>query len=661
MGKSCHGATSLPSNSKGKTGKAGAKRIFLVGSPNVGKSVLFNALTGTYAVVSNYPGTTVEVSRGKFSFQELSAEVIDTPGMYSLHPITEEERVARDILLQDEGPIIHVVDAKNLPRMLPMTLELSQLGRPLVLVCNLMDEASRLGVRVDTAALQEELGIPVIAMIATRGEGLLDLKKLLAEGVPLARPPVLKWPAPIRQAVQELKRSMKERGSEFWALRHLEGDELAARIAPAPESVVRNGLNLIGGQAGRERLPRRLSEVYRSASRAHLKKAFSDPGAREGALQEKIDRILINPWSGFPILGLVLFLGLYELVGVFGAQTLVNLLENDFFLKFVNPLIERFFGWLVPWEWLRSLFVGQYGMLTLGLRYAVAIVLPIVFMFFLVFSVLEDSGYLPRLAMMLNRIFRKIGLNGRAVIPLILGFGCDTMATMVTRTLETKRERLIATFLLALAIPCSAQLGLIMALLAGHPAAMVLWVLIVTGVFLAAGSLLAKLMPGEKPFFFMELPPLRVPSPKNVLSKTVNRMGWYLFEVVPLFMLASALIWVGQITGLFPKLIKMMEPVVKGIGLPPQTAVAFLFGFFRRDYGAAGLFELQKTGLLNGTQLLVAAVTLTLFLPCIAQFLMMKKERGWATTLTMSAVILLMAFGIGWTLNTILVSLGVTL
>jgi len=262
--------------------------------------------------------------------------------------------------------------------------------------------------------------------------------------------------------------------------------------------------------------------------------------------------------------------------------------------------------------WLRELVGGEYGILTLGVRYAVAIVLPIVGTYFLAFSAIEDSGYLPRLAMLIDRVFKKIGLNGRAVIPMVLGFGCDTMATIVTRTLETRRERIISTLLLSLAIPCSAQLGVMLALLGPHPELAAVWVLVVLGVFLLVGYLAARLMPGERPTFYMELPPLRLPTLRNVLVKTYTRMEWYLREVIPLFIVASVLIWLGKVSGLFDLALAGLRPVMGYLGLPQEAAVAFLFGFFRRDYGAAGLYDLRQA--LTPGQLLVAITTMTLFI-----------------------------------------------
>src|SRR5210317_2126203 len=215
----------------------------------------------------------------------------------------------------------------------------------------------------------------------------------------------------------------------------------------------------------------------------------------------------MNPWTGVPLLLIVLYLGLYQFVGGFGAGTVVDFLEGTIFEEFLNPWVIDLCNKYIPWYWLNELIVGEYGLFTLGVRYAVAIILPIVGTFFIAFAVIEDSGYFPRLAMLVDRVFKKIGLNGRAVIPMVLGFGCDTMATMVTRTLESVRERVIATVLLALDIPCRAQLGVIMALLSDVPGALAVWVVCIILVFLLIGLLAARLMPGEEPMFYMEIPP----------------------------------------------------------------------------------------------------------------------------------------------------------
>jgi ferrous iron transport protein B len=239
---------------------------------------------------------------------------------------------------------------------------------------------------------------------------------------------------------------------------------------------------------------------------------------------------------------------------------------------------------------------------------------------------------------------------------MVLGFGCDTMATIVTRTLETRRERLLSTILLSLAIPCSAQLGVMLGLLNGYPGLLAVWAGVVAGVFLLVGWLTARLMPGERPTFYMELPPLRLPTLRNILVKTYTRMEWYLREVFPLFVAASVLIWFGRLTGLFDVAVSALIPLVRWIGLPDETAVAFLFGFFRRDYGAAGLYDLRST--MNATQLLVATVTITLFTPCIAQFAVTIKECGLKTALAITAFIFPFALLVGGLVNLVLKLVG---
>lgn len=392
-----------------------------------------------------------------------------------------------------------------------------------------------------------------------------------------------------------------------------------------------------------------------------LQEVASFPASAGRSFAETLSRLTIHPLTGIPILGLVLYFGLFVFVGQFGAGTLVGLLEDDLFGGIINPWLTGAITAAVPWPAIQDLLVGEYGVLTLAVTYAIALILPIVGTFFLVFSVIEDSGYLPRLALLIDRLFKAIGLNGRAVIPMVLGFGCDTMGTVVTRVLETRRERVIATLLLALAIPCSAQLGVVMGLLSINPAALAIWATVVGGTFLLVGFLAAQILPGERPSFYMELPPLRLPQPANVLAKTYSRMEWYFFEVLPVFIAASVLIWIGRLTGAFDAVVGWLQPLMLALGLPEEAAVVFLFGFFRRDYGAAGLYDLAQQGVIGGAGLVVAAVTLTLFVPCVAQFSVMVKERGARTALAIVAFVFPFAFAVGYGLRLVLEALGVVL
>ncbi|ACD96181.1 ferrous iron transport protein B [Trichlorobacter lovleyi] len=638
------------------------RRVALVGNPNVGKSVLFNALTGSYVTVSNYPGTSVEVSRGTAVITGQSWQVIDTPGMYAVHTITEEERVAREILLNEKPDVVlHVLDARNLERMLAMTIQLIEAGLPVVLVVNIMDEAERLGLSFDLPLLQQRLGIPVIAAATARKRGIEEIKTAIAEfgqscGLPISYSRLLE------RDIAEVSRLLQ--GSYVLSRRALsllllQGDEEVSGLVAQGEGerypALAEKVREIAFER-RESFHLDLSMERKEIVNRLVRGVIAQPDKRRETWGSRLSTLAVQPLTGIPLLLVTLYFGLYKFVGDFGAGTLVDFLEGELFEKLFNPWITTLLTGWIPWWWLQELLVGEYGIITLGLRYAVGIILPIVTTFFIFFSILEDAGYLPRLALLVDRGFKWFGLSGRSVIPMVLGFGCSTMATMVTRTLETVRERVIATLLLALAIPCSAQLGVILALLARTPGGLLVWIVCMTLLFVLVGVLAGRLMPGEAPMFYMELPPMRLPQLSNVLTKTYTRMQWYFLEILPLFVLASVLMWLGKITHGMEKLVNAMTPLMQGIGLPREAAIAFIFGFFRRDYGAAGLYDLQSKGLLDGRQLTVAAVTLTLFIPCVAQFLMMLKERGWKVSLAIFVFVSLLAFGSGYLLNQVLVT-----
>ncbi len=635
------------------------RKVALVGNPNVGKSVLFNALTGSYVTVSNYPGTSVEVSRGNAVLQGRSWQVIDTPGMYSVHTITEEERVAREILLHETPDVVlHVLDARNLERMLAMTIQLIEANLPVILVVNIMDEAERMGLSIDLPLLQKRLGIPVIGAATARKRGLDEIRAAIASyTAPTRIESRFPYSRLLEHDISEVVGFME--GEYLLSLRSLailllQQDEEITEMVRHREA---DGYAVLAEIIREKAFERRdsfhldLSLQRNAIVKTIIKDVFISPEKRIITLSERISNWSVRPMTGIPMLVIVLYFGLYKFVGEFGAGTVVDLLEKKLFVERINPWMISAVTGLIPWVAIQELFVGEYGIITLGFRYAVGIILPIVATFFIFFSFLEDTGYFPRLALLVDRLFKYFGLTGRAVIPMVLGFGCDTMATMVTRTLETVRERVIATLLLALAIPCSAQLGVIIALLAKAPGALAVWSICLLLIFVLVGVLAARVMPGEAPMFYMELPPMRLPQLSNVLTKTYTRMQWYFLEILPLFVIASVLLWLGKITGFFGTAVNAMTPLMASIGLPKEAAVAFIFGFFRRDYGAAGLYDLQTQGLLDARQLTVAAVTLTLFIPCVAQFLVMKKERGWKVAGGIGLFVSILAFGSGYVLN----------
>jgi hypothetical protein len=320
---------------------------------------------------------------------------------------------------------------------------------------------------------------------------------------------------------------------------------------------------------------------------------------------------------------------------------------------FLNRWAYGLFAWIGV-SWLTAFFVGPYGIITMGVTYAVAIVLPVVTTFFFVFSMLEDSGYLPRLAVMSNRVLRSMGLNGKAVLPMILGLGCDTMATLTARIMETKKERMLVTLLLALGIPCSSQLSVIFALMqrTSHAATFV-WLAVVIGTLLGVGWVAARVLPGDKSDFLLEMPPIRQPMVTNILAKTMARIEWYLKEAVPLFLAGTALLFVLDSAHLLGFVHRAGEPIVRRVlgfpagGVSDRVSEALLVGFLRRDFGAAGLLDLARAGKLSPADVAVSMVTITLFIPCIANVFMIAKERGWKVAGAMGAFIFPYAVAVG--------------
>jgi ferrous iron transport protein B len=679
---SCHGG-----GLEKKRVVAAARSAILVGNPNVGKSVLFGALTGRYVTVSNYPGTTVEVTRGSAVIGGESWHVLDTPGTNNLLPMSEDEQVTRDILLAERDYVcVQVCDAKNLRRGLLLSAQLAEAEVPFVLALNMADEAESRGIDVDDRQLSEALGVEVIPTVAVERRGIPALQARL----PSARRSRwrVRYDEHIEAAVTEVEPLLPDDGlgRRALAIMALVGDDslrdhLAARLA---------GPDLVRIDTARRRLASRYPESLRfvvarqrlaAADRLHDAVVRRRDASAASGFARRLGVWATHPLWGIPILAAVL-LAAYEFVGVLGAGKAVDFLEHTAFAKYLVPWVVAgvravtpaggFQDFLVgppgvPIAEHSGFLVGKYGLFSMGLSYAVAIVLPIVTTFFIAFSLLEDSGYLPRLAVMVNKVFKRMGLNGKAVLPMVLGLGCDTMATMTARIMETRKERVIVTLLLALAVPCSAQLAVILAMTAGLSLAANLWFLGTLAVVLfLVGWLAAKVLPGRGSDFVLELPPLRVPQAGNILVKTTSRIEWYLREALPLFLVGTLILWVlDRVHGL-AVLEKAMSPLVVGVlGLPKEAASAFILGFLRRDYAAAGLFRYFEPTMRTHAmtwpmeiQVVVALVTITLFIPCIANFFMILKERGWRTGAAIAAFILPFSFGVGAALNQLMRLLG---
>ncbi|MBC7196219.1 MAG: ferrous iron transport protein B, partial [Deferribacterales bacterium] len=589
-------------------------------------------------------------------------EIIDTPGFYNMVTITEEENVTKKIILEERPDVIlHVIDAKNIERMLPLTLQLLEANLPVILVLNMYDELKTRGLDIELSHLEHDLGIPVVCTIATKRYGLDNLISRIisvAEKRYKYQPITVEYSENIEKAITEVAGLIK---SEY---------PISKRsIATLLLQNDNEAYNLLKDKENIEEIKAKVSEFYdkdinlRIAYDRHkmaaeiIKEHISeDKSVKKFKITELLDKLTLHPIFGFFAVFVILYFGFYKFVGGFGAGTLVDLIETKIFEELINPYVNAFFGKILGDSIFFNLFAGDYGMITLGVRYAFAIVLPVVSTFFLMFSIIEDSGFLVRISMLLDKILKKIGLSGRSVIPLILGLGCGTMATVVTRTLETKRERYLVTFLLALTIPCSAQLGVILGLLGDSFSMLMIWFISILVIFLISGYVLNKYTKGDGATFFMEVPPIRMPKFGNVMVKTFSRLKWYAFEIIPIFIYVSALIWIGKITKIFDFLTYILTFPAKWAGLPDKMGEIFLYGFFRRDFGAAGLYDIQH--LMTNKQMVVAAVVLTLFVPCVAQFAVMIKERGAKTSVLIFLSVIPFAFIFGILLNMLLTAWG---
>ena len=574
---------------------SGARKIVLVGNPNVGKSVFFNYLTGLYVDVSNFPGTTVDISYGKLG----EDVVIDTPGVYGISSFNDEERVARDVILSADL-IVNVVDAVHLERDLFLTLQVIDTGIPVLVALNMVDDAAQKGIQVDAHLLEHLLGVPVVSTVAVKGEGLEQVRGRLDE----ARAGSV--PAPLQR---ELKEALNRIGSQAEALLVLEGDPHVAErhgIAPGDR---REAIYSDRRERVNDLVCHVLSETQQGVDFA-----------------TRLGRWMLRPATGVPFFLLAVSLMFY-FIGVFVAQDVVGFTEETLMQGYYEPMMRGLVGRYVPEESVMGAFlIGEFGLMTMTVTYVLGLLLPLVVAFYFILSIMEDSGYLPRLATLVDRMMNLIGLNGRAIIPMILGFGCITMATITTRLLGSERERTIATALLGLAIPCSAQLGVIVGLLAGIGAYYTtLYVGILVLVLGVTGRVLSRVLPGETSDLLIDLPPLRLPRLENVLKKMATKSYAFLKEAAPLFALGALIITTLQVTGLLETIQDVLTPVTVGmLKLPRESATIFIMGMIRRDFGAAGLTDMA----ISPEQMLVSLVTITLFVPCIASVLVMFKERG---------------------------------
>lgn len=582
------------------------EKVVLAGNPNVGKSLFFNAFTGLYVNVSNFPGTTIDIPKGQL---ENGVQVMDTPGVYGLSGLSEEEQVAEQAIL-DADVVINVVSAISLDRDLFLTQQMIDYGKRLVVAVNQLDEAESRNLKVDLAKLEELLGVPVFPTVAVLGDGLEVVKNNIAEARQGNPTPDAPSPAEVRALEQNLAHRM-----EMYGLRRRYVSAIAAQVVTSTQKA----------------------------------------GTVRQQLSQTVGQALLNPVIAFISMLAILF-ALYQVIGIWVAGDLVDFTENKIMLgqeaggwpgiiPLMQQAISRVFAEDSFWY---IVLGGEFGVLTMSVQYIFGVLFPLVLGFYVYISILEDCGYLPRVAVITDGLLSRIGLNGRAVIPLILGLGCVTMATVSTRVLTSNRERTIASTILAITIPCSAQLGVLIALMAkaGGMKAWAVYVVALLGILVALGTLLNRMLPGRSASLILDLPPMRIPNFKNIARKTWVRTVVFLKEAAPLFMLGSLLVAVLQATNMLTVLQNLLGPAIKTVlHLPYETAQVFVMGLVRRDFGAAGLYYMVND--ITPTQLLTCLMVITLFVPCFASATVIWKERGMKEGLAVLVGSWVIAFGVG--------------
>jgi len=641
-------------------------KVVLVGNPNVGKSLFFNYFSGMYVDVSNFPGTTVSISSAKFK----NYDIYDTPGIYGVSSFNDEERVAKNVIMKADR-VLNIVNTLNLERDLFLTLQLIEMGLKVSVILNFSDEVKKKNLKVDSNKLSEILGVEVYETSAVNKTGFENLESAIKN----ARKGKLDL-----DLFATLQQIMNKGISQADSVLIVEGDE-----------DVSNEHNITQGTFSQ----RENVYINRRNKISEIVDVVQYEDSTKGEFLNKLGHFSINPITGIPILAVVLVL-IYFFVGEFVAQTVVNFteveighhlfennlksfvadftpteiksvttdkdgivisnnnfdfpkgmnenesLKNEFYLVKSKPNTELDFEFHNP---LVELMFGDFGFITMTVTYLVFLLLPLVIGFYLVMAILEDSGYLPRLATMLDRTFSKLGLNGRAVIPIILGFGCITMANITTRLMGTEREKTIVTAILQFAIPCSAQLAVIAAMLAGSgPIPILIYAGTIISVLVIISTVLDKLLPGESSPLLMDLPSMRIPNFKNVVKKSYYRTIGFMREAGGWFFVGSFAVGLMKVTGLLILWQNFLEPITTNwLKLPKEAANAFIMGIIRRDFGAAGLFNLSLTQM----QVTVALIIITLFVPCIASVVVMLKERGWKEGVTIWVGTWIVSFLIG--------------
>ena len=568
------------------------KKILLMGNPNVGKSAIFSRLTGAKVIISNYPGTTVEFTQGYMKLGDTNPALIDIPGTYTLKPTSKAEQVAVQ-MLKDGDAVINIVDATNLERNLCLTLELLEKDVPLIVALNMWDDTKHRGIEIDVKKLEKILGVPVIPTCGLTGEGI----KELVEHIPKAK----------AKKVEPLK------DEERWKY---------------------------------------IGKIVIDVQKLHH---------RHHTFLEILEDFSIKPLTGAPIAFLVMFFAF--LVVRFIAENLIDYIFEPFFNSIWAPLMMRLSAILGPNSFLHSVFIGKivegeidfvqsFGLFTTGFFVPFAMVLPYIISFYFVLGILEDFGYLPRLAVLVDNFMHRLGLHGYAIIPMILGLGCNVPGALAIRLLEGKREKFIAATLMAVAIPCMAQTAMIVGLVGQRGGGYVALVFLILFLLLIIkGVVLNKIMKGKSPEILVEIPPYRIPQFQSIAKKLWMRIFSFLKEAVPYVLLGILFINILYALHIIELLAKVFSPILQGVwGLPEHALAALIIGFLRKDVAIGMLGPLNLTT----KQLVIGSTVLAIYFPCVATFAILVRELGVKDMLKSALIMGSVAIIVGGILNLIL-------
>ena len=626
--------------------------IALAGNANVGKSVIFNHLTGLHQHIGNWPGKTVEKAEGTLHFKGYTIDIIDLPGIYSLSTYSLEELISRKyIAVEKPDVVINVVDASVLERNLYFTLQLMELETPMVIALNQMDMAKRKGIQIDVEKLEKLLGIPVIPTVAIKGVGIFQLLEKAVEVVEkgqAAKYVSVKYGEEVEERIAKLTKMVEE--VQFWyppryvAIKLLEGDEEIEReikkLNPQIVSTAKKLASEIEKLHGHSCSTVITSERYEIAG-SIAREAQKLVSPIKPKLGESLHNITTHKIMGYPIMAFVLLLIFYSIF-TFGGY-LSDLLNNLFYgwePNFLSLFGTEIVGKLV-WSILEGIIAG------------VTIALPYIVPFYIILYFLEDSGYLSRIAFLMDNVMHKMGLHGKAFIPLILGYGCNVPACLGCRIMETQRERLLAAFATTL-VPCAARTVIILGLVGkylGIQWALTLYIFDLAVIFIL-GRLAFKALPGEPTALIMEMSDYRWPHIKTVLKQTWFRLTEFIKIAFPLIIVGSLAIKLAEILGLLEPIAMMLSPItVAWLGLPAITGITLIFGVLRKELTLVMLATLFGTTnfaeILSPIQMVVFTLVAMFYIPCIATIAALTKEFGWKKALYITIFEIIFAIGLG--------------